>query len=77
MEPAPHARILERVVDRSAHAVSLCLLRPTLSKLGFRAKPIALGVTVVSLALLVKLIGAKPDLLFADGRPMPCVALCG
>lgn len=48
-----------------------------LSKLGFGAIPIAVSVTRVPLALLVKLIGAKADLLFADGLPWPNVVRCG
>lgn len=64
------AGILRRAVEPIRLATSLCELSGILSKLGFGAKPIALGVTRIPLALLVKLIGAKADLLFTQGLPL-------
>lgn len=71
MLPAPTRTDPRASVDSIGPAASLCLPLRILSKLGFGAKPIALRVTVVPLALLVKLIGAKPDLLFTDELPRP------
>jgi hypothetical protein len=48
-----------------------------LSKLGFGSIPIALGVPMVPLALLIKLVSAKADLLLADGGPYPGVVRKG
>ena len=66
---------LERGTDGTLNVI-LPLPR-VLAKLGFGAIPIAVSVTRIPLALLVKLIGATPDLLFANGRSGPDVVRCG